>query len=280
MAPTQGGFEEDAGSSLVDVDVAAFTLTLRPGTAVPATDLTAFVYTYGDDRRVSARPDNTGRAASRVDVSLATMGASAIGSVQHGEGEIDWLGWFAVQRGSWYEQSHRAWSAAIEGGYQWMSGWQPWLRGGYLHASGDDEPADARHDTFFPIMPTVRRYSFTTAYAPMNLRDGFVELSLRPMPRVRARIDLRSLRLAAASDRWYGGSGATQKQGTFFGYAGRPSAGFRDLGTVVEGALDVTINPHWSVNGFFGTIAGGRVVTTLFRGDRLRFGYIENVIQF
>jgi hypothetical protein len=280
MIPTQGGFDEDAGASLGDVDVGAFTITLRPGVALPATDLAAFVYTYRDDRRVTGRPDNTGRIASRVDVSVANIGASAIGSARRGPGDIDWMGWFAVQRGSWYEQSHRAWSMALEGGYQWTTGWQPWVRAGFLHASGDDTPADARHDTFFPMMPTVRRYSFTTAYAPMNLRDAFVELAVRPTPRVRGRVDVRSLRLASAADRWYGGSGATQKRGAFFGYAGRPSGGFRDLGTVIEGAADVTINPHWSVNGFFGTIAGGRVVTNLFRGDRLRFGYIESVIQF
>lgn len=280
MIPTQGGFEEDAGSSLVDVDVGAFTLTLRPGTAIPATEVAGFVYTYRDDRRVTARPDNAGRTASRVDVSVASMGGSAIGSARRGTGDIDWMGWVAVQRGSWYEQSHRAWSMALEGGYQWTTGWQPWVRGGYLHASGDDTPADARHDTFFPMLPTVRRYSFTTAYAPMNLRDTFLELSLRPSPRVRGRADVRWLRLASAADRWYGGSGATQKRGSFFGYAGRPSGGSRDLGTVIEGALDVTINRHWSVNGFFGTITGGRVVTSLFRGDRLRFGYVESVIQF
>jgi hypothetical protein len=280
MIPTQGGFEEDAGSSLVDVGVGAFTLTLRPGTALPATDLATFVYAYRDDRRVTGRPDNTGRTASSVDVSIASLGASAIGSTRRGNGEVDWLGWVAVQRGSWYEQSHGGWSMALEGGYQWTTGWQPWLRGGYLHASGDDTPGDARHSTFFPMLPTVRRYSFTTAYAPMNLRDSFVEVAVRPTPRVRGRADVRWLRLASAADRWYGGSGATQKRGTFFGYAGRASGGFRDLGTVVEGALDVTVTPHWSINGFFGFIDGGRVVTNLFRGDRLRFGYVESVLQF
>jgi hypothetical protein len=34
------------------------------------------------------------------------------------------------------------------------------------------------------------------------------------------------------------------------------------------------------VNGFIGTMRGGRVVESLFAGRWLRFMYVENVIQF
>jgi hypothetical protein len=277
---TQGGFEEDAGASLADVTTGAFTVTLKPGLAVPATDVAAFVYSYADDRAVTARPDNTGLAATRADVAIATIGASAVGTRRTGQVDLDWMGWYAYQTGSWYEQDHSAWSLALETGVQWPSGWQPWIRGGYLHASGDGDPGDERHDTFFPALPTVRRYSFTTVYAPMNLRDLFVELLVRPSSRVRGRVDARQLWLAEGADRWYAGSGATQKAGTFFGYAGRASGGHEDFGTVVEGAVDVTLGRRWSVNGFAGFISGGRAVTHLFAGTQLWFGYLENVIQF
>ena len=154
------------------------------------------------------------------------------------------------------------------------------MRGGYLYASGDDNPRDNRHGTFFPMVPTVRRYSFTTLYAPMNLRDAFVEVILRPAPKLRARADVRRLWLAEAADRWYSGSGATQRTGTFFGYAGRASGGHSDLGTVMEGALDLTLTRHWSLNGFAGALDGGAVVANLFRGSWARFVYLENVVQF
>ncbi len=278
--PTQGGFEENAGAWLSGIQVASATLALRPSVAVPATDLNVFALRYDDDRPVAARPDNTGLSAQRTAVGITTFGASAVGAASVRIGEADWLAWFAGQTGSWYSQRHRAWSLAIEGGYQWKTAWQPWVRGGFLHASGDGDPTDNRHGTFFPMLPTVRKYAFTTAYAPMNLRDAFVELIARPTSRVGARVDVRRLRLARGADLWYGGSGASQQRGSSFGFAGRRSGGSTGLGTVVEGAADIALGRHWSVNGFIGTVRGGRVVRSLFAGEWLRFGYVENVIQF
>lgn len=281
MRPTQGGFEDAANLSISGIDVAAATLTLRPGTAVPHTDVALFVYRYDDDRPVRARPDNTGLAATRVDVGITTFGASAVGAAPAGEGEADWFAWFAGQTGSWYGQSHRAWSLATEAGYQWkVVRWQPWLRGGYLHASGDDDPRDDRHGTFFQMLPTVRRYSYTASYAQMNLRDAFAEVVVRPTGRLTARAASHRLWLAEGADRWYAGSGATQQRGGFFGFAARPSGGATGFGQSFEGAADLSLTRHWSVNGFLGAIRSGPVVDTLFDGRWLRFGYVEMVLQY
>ena len=280
FTPTQGGFENDAGARLKDVRVGSAVFSIRPSVAIPATDLSAFALRYDDTRPVAARPDNTGRTATGVQVGITTIGATAVGSAPVGIGEADWLVWFAWQTGSWYAQTHRAWSTAVEGGYQWKARWQPWLRGGLLHASGDHNSADNRHGTFFTMLPTVRKYSFTTAYAPMNLRDLFVELVTRPVARATVRFDTRRLWLADAADRWYSGSGATSQHGSFFGYAVRPSDGSTDFGVVFEGAADVSVAPHWSINAFAGSIRGGAVVRSAFAGRVLRFWYAENVIQF
>lgn len=281
LRPTQGGFEENAGKSLGDVDIFTGLLALRPAVALPGTDLSFFVYRYDDDRPVAARPDNSGLTVSRVDVGITTFGASAVGAAPSGPGELDYLAWFAAQTGSWYGQSHRAWSLAAETGYQWKTGWRPWVRGGYLHASGDGNPSDDRHGTFFPMVPTVRKYSMTTAYATMNLDDLFAEVSVKPTTRFTARADVRRLWLAEADDRWYAGSGATQREGVSFGYAGRRSGGSTDLAPLVaEGAVDITLARHWSANAFFGAIHGGRVVATSFQGDWLRFFYLESVMQW
>jgi hypothetical protein len=280
FSPTQGGFEEHAGARMGGVDVGSATFALRPSVVVPATDLNVFALRYHDDRPVAARPDNTGLHAERTAIGVTTLGAAAIGSASTGHGETDWFVWFAGQTGSWYSQRHRAWSLALKGGYQWKTLWQPWVRGGFLHASGDGDPIDDRHGTFFPMLPTVRKYAFTAAYAPMNLRDAFVELITRPTSRVTARVDARRLQLARAADLWYAGSGASQQRGSSFGYAGRPSGGATDLGSVLEGASDVTLGRHLSLNGFVGAIQGGRAVRTLFAGQWLRFVYLESVIQF
>ncbi len=279
--PTQGGFEDAAGVGIDDLSVATGTLTLHPGTLLPATDVAVFAYRYDDDRAVTGRPDNTGRRATQVDIGITTFGASAVGSAKVGGGELDWLGWAAVQTGSWYEQSHDAWWLAAEAGYHWSGvRWQPWLRGGYSVASGDGNPSDDRHDTFFQMLPTGRRYAYTASYAHMNLKDAFAEIVLRPSPAVTVRGDVRRLWLADAADRWYAGSGATQQRGTIFGFAGRPSGGSTDFGQVFEGSAAVTLSRRWSVNGFLGTIHGGRVVRSLFADDWLTFFYVEHVVRF
>ena len=278
LTPTQGGFEEHAGARLGGIDLGTASLALRPSAAIPATDLNVFIIGYHDDRPVSARPDNTGLTAERVEVSIATLGAAAVGSAPVGHGEADWLVWLAGQAGSWYSQDHRAWSVALEGGYQWKTRWQPWVRAGFLHASGDDDPADDRHGTFFPMLPTVRKYALTTAYAPMNLDDVFVEVAIRPMSRLSARLDMRRVWLASAQDLWFSGSGPTQQRGSIFGYAGRRSGGFTDFGTVTQGAADVSLGGHWSVNSFIGLVHAGPVVGATFTGRWLRFFYVENVV--
>ena len=153
-------------------------------------------------------------------------------------------------------------------------------RGGYLRASGDADPADDRHGTFFQMLPTVRRYAQSASYNQMNSTDLFVQALLRPTESVGVRVDVHRIGLASPRDLWYFGSGATQARGTIFGFGTRPSHGARSLGTVVEGSADYTIAPGWSINGYLGVIRGGGVVRPAFAGQTMTFGYLENVLQF
>lgn len=280
--PTQGGFEHDAGAEMSDIAVYTGLIATKPGRPLRHSDWETFAIRYDDSRFVRARPDNSGKTASRVDVHISTFGTMLIGAYPIAKDrQLDVLGWVAAQTGDWYGQDQRAVAATLEGGLQWASfAWKPWLRGGYTHASGDANPADNTHGTFFQILPTVRKYSLSATYAVMNLDDAFVQLLATPRPPLSIRADLHRLSLAEASDRWYFGSGATQNSGTVFGYATRPSQGRRNFGTVTEGSVDYRINRHWSVNGYVGLIRGGDVVAANFAGKTLFFGYFENVVAF
>lgn len=280
--PTQGGFEDAAGLMMKDVTVLGGSVMLKPGTLIPGTELQTFTFRYDDSRSVAARPDNSGRSATSVDVGLNTFGAALVAASPAQDGrQWDGLLWLAGQTGSWYAQTHRAASIAAEAGYQWSAiPWQPWLRGGALWASGDNDPSDDRHGTFFQMLPTVRRYAQTALYSQMNHTDVFVQALARPTASVGVRVDFHRVGLASSRDHWYFGSGATQARGTQFGFSTRPAGGHTDLATIVEASGDYIVSRHWSVNAYLGVARGGQIVRQAFPGRTMTFGYLESVLQF
>jgi hypothetical protein len=280
--PTQGGFEDAAGLMMPGVTVLGGAATATSAPASQSMQYQAFAYRYRDTRNVTQRPDNTGRSASAADVGINTFGATIVAAPRPRNGrQWDGVVWGAFQTGSWYEQSHQAASIAAEAGHQWISAsWQPWLRGGYLYASGDGDPSDSRHGTFFEMLPTVRQYAQSALYSQMNNTDLFAQLLARPRANINMRFDWHRVGLASSRDGWYFGSGATQQHGNIFGFATRPSFGATHLASIGEGSVDYAIARHWSVNGYVAVGHGGEVVAPAFVGRTIVFSYVENVVQF
>ena len=277
FAPTQGGYEESANLTMPQMQVAAGAVThVRP-----RTELQAFVYLYRDRRDGdTAVVDNTFSAARAVDITVASIGGSHAAVRTTPAGELDTLVWGALQLGDWYGQSHRGAALALELGHRWTGpAWAPWLRGGFSWASGDGDADDGRHRTFFQMLPSSRKFALSSTYTHMNLRDLFVQALVEPRG-VRARIEVHRLSLASGRDLWYYGSGATSSSDRYFGYSGRGGASESDLGTVLEGTIDVPIVKHWSVNAYLGVMWGGAVVDQLFTDKRFALWTLENVIRF
>jgi hypothetical protein len=130
------------------------------------------------------------------------------------------------------------------------------------------------------MLPDMPAFAESMAYAQMNLRDVFVQLAAEPHPSTTLRLALHRLDLAAPADLWYQGSGATDSRGRFFGFSGRPSAGERGLGSMLEGSAAVALNRFWSIRGYVGHMWGGPVVGSLFVGDRLTYWYVEQLLRF
>jgi hypothetical protein len=276
FVPTQGGYEESTNLSMTKVQVAAGSFTLKSSNV----DWQGFGYWYRDRRGEAAVVDNTFSPDRPVDVTIGTVGGSYARILPRRTGEYDLVAWIAAQAGDWYGRSHRAGSVAVEAGHRWTRApYRPWLRAGYLWASGDADGDDERHGTFFQMLPSSRKYGLSSTYAQMNLRDAFAQLSIEPR-RLSARIEVHALHLASGADLWYQGSGATASNGRFFGFSGRAALGDTALGTVVEGAIDVPIRKHWSINAYAGTISAGDVVQQFFTNKRLVFWSVENVIRF
>ena len=277
--PTQGGFEESTNLSMPKVQVAR---RRRRREWRERSESQGFAYLYRDRRRGKfAVVDNTFSVDRPVDITIATVGGS------HARVRADAVG---RARRSWRGEPCRLASgtarriappaSAIEAGHRWTRApLRPWLRAGYLWASGDARPArrPARH-----VLPDAALVTEVRAVVGLRADEPprrVLQAWIEPR-RFSARIEVHRVSLASGRDLWYQGSGATASHGRFFGFSGRAAGGDTSLGTVLEGTVDVPIRKYWSVNGYAGTMWGGGVVTRMFTSKRLTFWSLENVIRF
>lgn len=275
VRPTRGGFEISANRDLVDVGLAGAALGLKRLPIGPPVDARLF-YLYYEDRRRLVKADNGGsfRHPDTSAIVLHTVGAHALTAIDAGPGIVDLLGWAVAQTGDWGALRHEAWAYAIEGGYQ-LPGlpWSPWLHGGMDRSSGDHDPSDGTHGTFFQILPTARTYAQLPFFNLMNLTDVFTMLVLRPHEIVTLRTDWHWLRLTEGRDLWYSGGGATKDD--LFGYAGSPANGRSALAHVVDLSATVELHEQLVIGAYYGHAFGGAVVGQTFAGRDADYGFIE-----
>jgi hypothetical protein len=277
--PTQGGFDLAGMKEIDEIDLVYAAMNVLRPAASRGTDARVFYIYYGDGRGL-LKSDNRPleiRQADRQDISIHSVGAHWIQLVPLPGGPVDLLGWAVVQRGQWGRLEQRGFAFDFEAGWQpeGLPG-KPWLRVGYGRSSGDDDPSDGDHGTFFQILPTARLYSFSTFYNLMNDEDGFVQLLLRPAAGWVWRSDVHAIRLVEGRDLWYQGAGATvADRAVGFGFPGRPAFGERDLLRVVETSLTWSWRPSVSLGVYYAHAFGSTVVRRLFAGDDADYGFVE-----
>jgi hypothetical protein len=282
--PTRGVFQVD-GLGELDVAWQYGALTLSTGNGKSSGDLRIFGLGYQDVRAV-AKTDNraaTVRAgADRLaNINIGTVGMHYLHQYDAGTaGTFDLLAWGAAQFGQWGVQSHRAGALVLETGWQPHGvAWKPWFRAGYTYGSGDGNPNDARHNSFFQVLPTPRIYARFPFYNMENTNDASAVVVLRPTPKITVRSDARALWLSSRRDLWYGGGGAFQPR--TFGYQGRTSNGLRGLANVWDASADYRVSPHWGLGFYYGHAWGKGVLHSIYpkhpNGD---FGYTELLYRF
>ena len=285
--PRQGGFQLEGMKEISAIDLAALTLTLKPGVLGAAAEGRLFYMYYHDDRSPAdgvVKVDNRAAAARAADfasIGMSQVGGHFIQTLPVGRGVADLLAWGVYQRGHWGLLQHRAWAGAAELGYQFSTTpWRPWARVGYNRTSGDGDPADSSHGTFFQTLTTARPYAQFPFFNMMNNEDLFAQLIVRPVAgRLSLRCDLHRLRLSNRNDLWYVGSGATQRTGVF-GFGGRPSGDSRDLATLADLAVTWDPSPHVSLYGYYGHAFGGEVIDKIYQRTTGEFAYLETTLRF
>lgn len=278
--PTQGGYENEAQKTISSIDLGNITATIKYGELLKNTEVRAFYYYYNDHRNISSILGESGLRDGNIRIN--TFGTHWLHTENTKAGVVDLLFWGAFQDGEWGAVDHGAWTAAIEGGFQFTNiPSKPWIRGGYFISSGDSDPTDGKHGTFYQMLPTARKYALFPFYNLMNNQDLFIQAIVKPKEAFTIRADLHSVSLQNKNDLWYMGAGPTQGSGTIFGYVGRPGNNHKGLATVLDISPSYTLNKYLSANLYYGHAFGGDVIKSIYHnssnGDLF---YVEMKAQF
>jgi hypothetical protein len=280
--PTRGVFQVDGwGWNRIGFGYASY--THQWGSKNHAADTRLFFIEYDDFRHI-VKTDNRPlavRTGDLANVRIETFGGHSLHAFDTHSGTVDLLLWGAIQTGRWGNQSQRASAFDIEGGIQPKSfpKLKPWLRGGYTYGSGDGNPSDDRHETFFQLLPTPRPYAKFPFFNMMNSTDRFGILLLRPHPRITIDSEFHAVRLTNSNDLWYSGGGAYQPW--TFGYTGRNTSGRRSLGNLYDTGIDFRATRKLTLSAYFGYTQGLAAITHIYPAGRDgRFSYLELLQRF
>jgi hypothetical protein len=280
--PTRGVFQTDGwGWNRAAFGYASF--THEWGHGKHSADSRLFMLDYDDWRHV-LKTDNRPVAIRRGDtenIRIETFGAHSLHAIATQAGTIDALAWGAVQTGRWGTQTQRAYALDVEAGMQprVLGKLKPWIRGGLTIGSGDSNPGDSRHGTFFQVLPTPRPYARFPFFNMMNTTDRFGALILRPDSKVTVTSEFHSLRLSNANDLWYSGGGVYQPW--TFGYVGRPASGRRSLANLYDASVEYRATRRTTLAGYFGHAQGLAGITQIYpNGANGDFGYLEATFKF
>jgi hypothetical protein len=280
--PTRGVFQVDGwGWNRAGFGYAAY--TKQWGNAKHVADTRVFFLDYDDFRHI-LKTDSRPIAVRRNDLynlHIQTFGGHSIHAFTTKAGTVDAIVWGAGQTGKWGTQTQRAFAVDFEGGYQpkILPKLKPWFRGGYTYGSGDGNPNDSTHETFFQVLPTPRPYARFPFFNMMNSTDRYGILILRPHAKVTVNSEFHSLRLSNANDLWYSGGGIYQPW--TFGYNGRSTSGRSSLGNLYDTSIEYRTNRQITLTGYFGFIQGLASMEQIYpHGKDGEFGYLEMMFRF
>ena len=267
--PTAGIFQVDGMPELdIEVYYGAFTRTME--TPHSAAQFRVFGLGYVDDRNTILKTDNRPTPVRTADINkiqLATYGGGLRAGHQYHEcrqvrfpglGSLPGRGLGKsdsarrrVRRGTGLAAPGKAPETVVE--YRLFLG------------SGDGNPNDSIHGTFFQVLTTPRQYARFPFYNMMNNGDVYGTLNLKPTSKLLLRSEAHALWLANTADLWYSGGGAFQPK--TFGYTGRPSNNFSSLAKVWDLSADYQITRSVSTTFYYGHAWGEAVIAKLYPKD-------------
>jgi hypothetical protein len=275
-------FQTDGwGWNKAAVSYAAYSKTWGAGAHSAETRLLAMYY---HDWRHVLKTDNRPMAARQSDfgnIRIPTFGGHHLSAIQTDAGTVDILLWGVAQTGRWGVLDHRAHAIAAEAGIQpkFLPKLKPWFRGGFFDGSGDGDPNDGTHGSFFQVLPTPRPFARFPFFDLVNNRDITGIMILRPHPKVSVSSEFHAMRLSNRRDLWYLGGGVYQPW--TFGYVGRATSGAQSLANLYDANVDYRATQNTTITGYFGYAHGRAVTSAIYpKGKNGALGYVELMVRF
>jgi len=279
LRPTRGIFDLRGDDQLTKVTTVYASWTFSPD---PKTDARIFALYYRDSRKppLVVKLDNrplTIRQADSEPISILTLGGHILRALPDNTGQTDFLAWGAWQFGDWGKLKHRAFAVSAEFGHQWEGKCRPWLRIGASLSTGDGNPNDAYHRTFFQILPSLNQNALPPIFNLMNSRILFAQLRLQPSRKVDLQLETHWVWLSRKADLWYSGAGAfNNSHFGFFGLRG----GERQVLNMIGLTLNYRADPSTAWSLYLARIWGKGVVRTNFAGNSATYAYLQATHQW
>ncbi|MFN3478654.1 MAG: alginate export family protein, partial [bacterium] len=264
--PTFGAFEiSTANRTIRNINLSYFSYSFAPN---KDTDFRIYFINYKDSRNI-LKPSNTPNIRGKTDIS--SLGFHFVKVIRKENYNIDLVAWYGYQWGKWGEINsnkitHKAYAYDIEVGYKFNKIlWKPHFRVYYTFGSGDPNPNDDKHNTYFVFAPTARKYALFPFYNYQNLKDLTFQLIAYPSKNLRLRMDYSILSLANNQDGWYSGAGAFNDSS--FGIAYKRSNGLSKLADVLSLDLSYNLSANTTINLFYSLAQGKDLVKNIYHSS-------------
>jgi hypothetical protein len=278
--PTEGAYQL-RGMRELDVNLAYSAYTQQIPAPIVTSEMRMFAAGYHDRRKV-LKADNRPLAARETDsgkIRIGTFGGHFISAWNTPVGKWDALLWGAVQTGSWGSLRHRADSIEVGLGWRPRGIWgKPWLRASAFRGSGDHDPGDLTHGTFFPMLPTSRQFSRIPFYNFQNTLDFTGQFMIQLHRRVKLHSQIHKVKLAEKNDLWYTGTGAFQNSS--FGYEGTATGDHAGLANYLDVSLHYQASSRLGMTMYVGALSGKAVMTDRMQGRKGGVAYLELLYHF
>jgi hypothetical protein len=244
-------------------------------------ELRLFAAGYHDGRPL-VKSDNRTLLERQEDfrnIRTGTFGGHFVSAWGTPLGKWEALLWGAFQTGRWGVLDHRAGAVDVELGWRPPRIWgKPWLRATAFRGTGDHNPTDRVHETFFQMLPTSRTYARIPFYTFQNTMDFSGQVSLQLHKRLSLHSEIHKVKLTEKKDLWYLGTGAFQNSS--FGYEGIGGGGRGGLANFLDLSLDYHATSHWNATLYVAALSGKAVMTEQLHGRKGGYAYLELLYRF